>query len=840
MAIGFFDGQKADTSPESVRRKREMIARLMQTGRAPRDVGEGFHAIGQGLQSAVLGSRADAEEKANEAERASIMGGINFGGAPMAAVGGPSVATGSATGSGATRAAPEQFASLFAEKETKYGLPQGYLARTAQIESNFDPNAKNPNSSAGGIFQFIDGTARQYGLRNRFDPVEATAAAARLAADNRDFLARRLGRDPTAGELYLAHQQGAGGAAKLLSNPNAPAASVVGDAAARLNRGAGMTAGAFANQWTSKFGMPAVRPGAGAAPMPLASIADMPAPGANPSVIEEMPQGALPMAPGGGVPIANTEEDVQFLEARMAAEQGDQAPMPAPVMPNAQNADNVFSPIPMGLGNNPFVQRAPFEQPQDMPAPAAAETSVSPSMVSAPMPPPRPADLGPQSPFVPPAMRQPIAPMDAGENGAGAMQFIESEFARREGRPDPRMGMGAPGQIYNPFVQQPPQAPQMPAGGGSVPMGGVPAAQAQAQPQGGMITPEYVRAVMTSRATTDADKQWVMGMYNQQRAAQQADAERARTQAQNRQTARDLGLPESLGGVGPVVTARAQQMFPKQVNGQPKLSLQPVYGIDDKGNTVMLQPGEDGTAVQTQLPRGIKLAPNEERIDAGTKFIIRDRRTGQTIAEIPKDIAGVARQGVIGKDEGERIVNAPGEVRVADEALATINQIRNHPGREGWGAQGATAALPWIGNGIPGTAGRDFVALVDQAKGQAFLQAFESLKGGGQITNVEGDAATKARARLDRTQSREGFDQALKDIEAIANKARDRVMRGVRVTPDGREYPIGQQPPPSGQTNAPAQSSAALQNARKAIADGAPRQAVIDRLRQAGIDPGGL
>jgi hypothetical protein len=166
--------------------------------------------------------------------------------------------------------APQQFAPLFAEMETKYGLPKGYLAQTARIESNFDPNAQNPNSSAGGLFQFINSTARQYGLANRFDAGAATEAAARLAFDNKAHLQRVLGREPTAGELYLAHQQGATGAAKLLLNPDAPASSLVGDAAARLNRGANMTARAFANQWTSKFdGMPAVTPGPGAKQVPL-------------------------------------------------------------------------------------------------------------------------------------------------------------------------------------------------------------------------------------------------------------------------------------------------------------------------------------------------------------------------------------------------------------------------------------------------------------------------------------------------------------------------------------------------------------------------------------------
>ncbi len=137
----------------------------------------------------------------------------------------------------------------------QHGLPPGYLERTAQIESSMNPSARNPNSSAGGLFQFIDSTAQQYGLTNKFDPNASTDAAARLAADNRGVLQKSLGRDPTAEELYLAHQQGAGGASKLLSNPNARAVDVVGADAVKLNGGnPNMTAGEFAQLWTSKFG----------------------------------------------------------------------------------------------------------------------------------------------------------------------------------------------------------------------------------------------------------------------------------------------------------------------------------------------------------------------------------------------------------------------------------------------------------------------------------------------------------------------------------------------------------------------------------------------------------
>lgn len=144
-------------------------------------------------------------------------------------------------------------ASLFAASEQKYGLPDGVLTRMASLESGFNPKAQNPSSSAGGLFQFTNGTAKQYGLADKTDPVASTDAAARLAANNKTVLTRALGREPTPGELYLAHQQGAGGALKLLRNPDARAVDVLGPDAVMLNGGdATMTAGQFAQKWTSR------------------------------------------------------------------------------------------------------------------------------------------------------------------------------------------------------------------------------------------------------------------------------------------------------------------------------------------------------------------------------------------------------------------------------------------------------------------------------------------------------------------------------------------------------------------------------------------------------------
>lgn len=135
----------------------------------------------------------------------------------------------------------------------RYGIDPQIMRTIAWIESKGDPQANNPGSSAGGLFQIIDSTAKQYGLKNKYDAAENADAGARITRDNIDGLTKAFGRAPSVGEIYLAHQQGLGGAVSLLSNPNSRATDIVGTDAVRLNGGApGMSALEFANLWMHK------------------------------------------------------------------------------------------------------------------------------------------------------------------------------------------------------------------------------------------------------------------------------------------------------------------------------------------------------------------------------------------------------------------------------------------------------------------------------------------------------------------------------------------------------------------------------------------------------------
>lgn len=79
----------------------------------------------------------------------------------------------------------------------------------------------------------------------------------------------------------------------------------------------------------------------------------------------------------------------------------------------------------------------------------------------------------------------------------------------------------------------------------------------------------------------------------------------------------------------------------------------------------------------------------------------------------------------------------------------------------------ADRLIPLLSGGSPAA---NAYAKYKHLQGGNFLQAFESLKGGGQITEVEGQKAEQAFARLSRAQSPKEFRAALADVRKFANE----------------------------------------------------------------------
>lgn len=68
---------------------------------------------------------------------------------------------------------------------------------------------------------------------------------------------------------------------------------------------------------------------------------------------------------------------------------------------------------------------------------------------------------------------------------------------------------------------------------------------------------------------------------------------------------------------------------------------------------------------------------------------------------------------------------------------------------------------------ISGTDAAGFKALLDQVQGVAFLQAFQDLKGGGAITQIEGEKASNAISRLRSSLSEDEFVRAANELKEI-------------------------------------------------------------------------
>jgi Transglycosylase SLT domain len=161
----------------------------------------------------------------------------------------------------AARAAASTVVAALQKASQATGVDFNYLLGTAIRESGLKPHAKSSNSSASGLFQFVEQTwlslvkefGAKYGLssyanaihrddnghyhaadpndrsailRLRNDPQISALMAGEYTRQTQDTMQDRLGRKVTSGELYAAHLFGPGSACKLIrENQNDPTAA---------------------------------------------------------------------------------------------------------------------------------------------------------------------------------------------------------------------------------------------------------------------------------------------------------------------------------------------------------------------------------------------------------------------------------------------------------------------------------------------------------------------------------------------------------------------------------------------------------------------------------------
>ena len=171
-------------------------------------------------------------------------------------------------------------------------------------------------------------------------------------------------------------------------------------------------------------------------------------------------------------------------------------------------------------------------------------------------------------------------------------------------------------------------------------------------------------------------------------------------------------------------------------------------------------------SAQVPLPRV------REEAEAGRPSEGEIYRKGRAEEQAKNDVKflegiGAAREsaqtalGVINSMIGDARLNKAGQIEIPRGGRTP------HPGFED--VVGAT----WRPGArlFPGTNAADFDAYLEQVEGGAFLEAYERLKGTGQITEVEGQKATRAITRMKRSVSEPEFVKAAREFEGIIRSA---------------------------------------------------------------------
>jgi hypothetical protein len=298
--------------------------------------------------------------------------------------------------------------------------------------------------------------------------------------------------------------------------------------------------------------------------------------------------------------------------------------------------------------------------------------------------------------------------------------------------------------------------------------------------------------------------QSVLGYQQDQQSQQQADLQRQLMQAQIGKLKMQETKPENLVGSIPperytpasIAKFLQSKNYGDLVPVQSQINQGGLLGAYDKHVQQAQAAGKEPLSIDEFLKyytdATTKMPPVVRDVGSVPTIVQPTRGGGATqtaLATLPQVAAGaatVAGAETAAKTTADATANAridlPRQEMNAQQASQAIEGLLKSEGAPRiFGMQGAFPI-------IPGTKRADAQAYLEQVKGKTFLEAFNSLKGAGQITEVEGQKATQAIARLDKAQSWESAQSALKDLQQVVNAglSRSRQKAGVTSAPANR------------------------------------------------------
>jgi hypothetical protein len=331
-----------------------------------------------------------------------------------------------------------------------------------------------------------------------------------------------------------------------------------------------------------------------------------------------------------------------------------------------------------------------------------------------------------------------------------------------------------------------------------------------ATPTAGQMTPDMVPAILDSAINTgvmaqiDLDqmlalapvqaRDGIMKVIRDSKIALQADAPSLAASAMNQQqpmAPNPVGRQQSqfavmrgdqppplrtadLGGQPEMQNTMAQYQVGQQIKGRdPRMSPTPgIYNVPTGQVAATSQaqrssPAEDAAKETARLQAAENFAKSNQDvlIDRKRQEVFAAKRAEKD-ADFLEAYTDTTSKSRIGLNVLDQMI---GDARIEKGRIVIPKGGRApHPGFEGVVGLG----FPGV-RFIQGTEAANFDGLLEQIKSNAFLKAFNDLRGGGSITVVEGDKATAALTRMSRAQSEIEFVRA-------AQEFRDTLRTGIK------------------------------------------------------------
>ena len=280
------------------------------------------------------------------------------------------------------------------------------------------------------------------------------------------------------------------------------------------------------------------------------------------------------------------------------------------------------------------------------------------------------------------------------------------------------------------------------------------------------IQPDRFGAGMYGFANANGPLQAIAQMIGGLKTGQRQDAQGIALRSQNQIYEAMMTLPGMTNEKARILATnpKAFEKFNETLFGEKK----PAGYYEFNGIKIPFTMDQQSGGIQFLMPGGAANAGAPATLDKIIEW-------GQA-----KEAAGAATKATATKQGeviGTNLGALPAAMSSIEQGIKTLDTLASHPGRPD--ATGAMAVLP----GVPNTRQRAFIKLHDQVKGQSFLAAYQTLKGGGAITKEEGEKATDAINRLDRAMTKEDYNEAIKDLRDVMLSAHANTQRSAGLKP---------------------------------------------------------